>query len=115
MQKVCSLFLFVALLVLGEASYATYFTAKVVGVRATGETGESIIVIRPGNLETKFSEQSRVKILPSDPGANAMLAAVLTAVSLGFEIYFDVESTPSFGNIQAVNYLGASVPLSNYE
>lgn len=101
-----------SLLVFAPNTYAEWYVATVEQVvpRATGDV---FVQIKPAPSETGFCENnvvagqlSRIIIDASDPGANALLATFLTALTMGKQVTVDVPSPPCWEPAQIVTSAG---------
>ena len=64
---------------------ATFYQA-IINKVITQASGDTVLELIPGTGESRMLPVSRVVIISDDPGAKAMLATALTAVSLDSEI-----------------------------
>lgn len=71
--------------------------------------GETRIQVKNGS--PAFTDAiSKVYIDAADPGANRMVAVLLTAVSLGQQVTIGVTGTPSWATPLKVQYVGLVAP-----
>jgi hypothetical protein len=99
----------VATFVLGSATaQATWYTCKVAGI-VPWSSGDTRIQLDPGTGETRFAERARVNIPAAAVGGNKMVAALLTAISLGYEVTVECTNAPSWGTIQDITGVNLQV------
>ncbi|MDX9895091.1 MAG: hypothetical protein RBS34_06590 [Desulfofustis sp.] len=84
----------------------TWYKVKVVST-VTRPNGSVIIQFVPGTNETRFQNPGRAQIEPRAEGMNRMLATILTAVALDYEISIGLNKLPSSTpqNMEAVALL----------
>jgi len=85
---------------------AAYYACKVVIINPK-ET-ELVIQVNPGTGETRFQGTARVT-LPDSSAGTKMLAVILTAVSLGYEVSLNCANVPS-STPQQVTAVSLNIP-----
>ena len=84
----------------GQAQ-ADFYNTKIFKV-VQNNNGEVILQVEPGTGETRFTDLARVRIPPANPARNQFLAQVYTAVSLGVDVSFFLNSVPTFDPMQDI-------------
>lgn len=72
----------------------TYYRVRVVST-VTRPNGSVIIQFVPGTNETRFQGLGKAQIEPAAEGTNRMLASILTAVALDYDISVGLNKIPS--------------------
>lgn len=86
---------------------ATYYACKVTVINPK-EAGEIAIQVVPGASETRFTGTAKVN-LPEGSMQAKMLAVILTAVSLGYEVSLNTAAVPS-STTQAITAVSLNIP-----
>lgn len=86
-------------MLMGSQAFAGWYQAKIFKIISKSD-GDVIIHFDPGAEETAFTERSQGKIILDTPGANKMLATILTAVSLDIEVTIGFDYVPSWADQQ---------------
>lgn len=95
-KTVVTLFAVLAILAfLVPAANATWYKCIVAQI-VPREGGNVYVQFLPGTDEDRFTERSRGTISSDAPGGNKMLATLLTAISLGYEVTILMDNTPSW-------------------
>ena len=89
---------------------ADSYRVKIKRIGPESASGDVIIRIKPGTNEHDFTGTANVMLLGSDPGTNRAMATLLTAVTLGTEVFIDVVNPPSFNDVQVINSLSMIAP-----
>ena len=97
--------------ILSSNAYAAWFKVTIVQVVPRAETpGDVFIQVKPGKGETSFNETARGIIQGGDAGANKIMAAMLTAISLNTEVTVLMDNPPSWASPQIVQGVGLVAP-----
>ena len=103
--KACVLFA-----LLGSTANADWYRVKVFQIVPRSDTGDVFVQILPGTAETAFTEKSRGVLFNSDPGANKIMAVLLTSIALDTEITIEMASVPSWATPQVITATGLVAP-----
>lgn len=95
---------------LTSTSYAESYKVQIKKVTPMSETGDVVLLFKPGTKEDGFTGKAKGVLLGTDIGTNQSLAVILTAVSLGAEVILEMESPPTYDFIQVINSTGMPVP-----
>ena len=87
------------------ADAGTFYKALVIQV-VPNDDGSSKVQFDPGASEGRFDETARAEIRANDPGKNAILATLLTSMVLGWEVTIELNSVPSYDNVQPIQAVG---------
>ena len=78
------------------------FYACVVSKVIPYANGDVAVQFTPGTGETRFTGTVRGILDADDPGANKILAVLLTACSMGLEVNVSMDDVPSWAVIQII-------------
>lgn len=95
---------------LSSMASADWYRVKVFQVVPRTDSGDVFVQLLPGDTETRFTEKSRGVLLQTEPGANKVMAAMLTAIALNTEITVEMASVPSWGTPQVISAAGIVAP-----
>lgn len=95
---------------LGSAAYADWYRVKVFQVVPRADTGDVFVQILPGATETAFTEKSRGVIFNTEPGANKVMAVLLTSIALDAEITVEMAAVPTWATPQVITATGLVAP-----
>jgi len=95
---------------LGSSANAEWYRVKAYQVVPRADTGDVFVQFRPGETETRFTGLARGVLFNSQPGANKIMAVLLTSIALNAEISIEVANTPSFTPAQVITGTGLVAP-----
>lgn len=98
----------VVMVVMALASnvYASSYNVEVKKITAISDTGDVVVLFKPGEKEDGFKGKAKGMLLGTDLGSNKALSVVLSAISLDKEIIIQVESPPTIDFIQVITSTG---------
>ena len=108
-----SLFVFCFLFAAGAVAAPGY---QCVVVKVLPEDGGDVILqVQPGPNEERFTGLARLRIDGQAPGANRLLACILTGISMGTTITLTTEQgniTPEYDTIYLIKKAAFDAPLT---
>jgi hypothetical protein len=109
MKKIAKAFgIFLMTLALIPGAYADSYKVIIKKITQASDTGDVVLLIKPGEKEDGFSGKAKGVLLGTDLGTNKALAVVLTATSMEKEVIIEVETMPTSDVIQTITSVGYS-------
>lgn len=105
---IVGLILFASFVLLTSNATAGWYNASVTRVVPYAD-GSARVQILPGEGEDRFTGTARGEILAGDPGANKMLAVILTAISMTKEVSIWFTNDPSWEPVEQIKGVGLVV------
>ena len=107
MSRIAKAFgMFLLTLALIPAAYAESYKVIIKRITQESDTGDVVLLFKPGAKEDGFSGKAKGVLLGTDLGTNKSLAVILTAVSMEKEVIIEVETMPTNDFIQTITSVG---------
>ena len=87
---------------------AGFYEAKVVRVNPISGTGD--VNIQFLSVNNEWSGKARGTVVGDDPGANTIIATILTAISLGYNVTVQMDNVPAWTPVQVIKSCSVVVP-----
>ena len=107
MNKIAKTFgIFLLTLALIPNVQADKYRVQIKMVTPQSDTGDVVILFKPGKNEDGFSGKAKAMLIGTDLGTNKSLAVILTAVSMEKDVIIEVETMPTRDIIQIITSTG---------
>lgn len=109
--KILCLVVVICVFSFSAASAASWYTASIYNITPKSD-GDGDVFVQFSSTATppQWDGLARGLIDATEPGANTMIATLLTALSLGYDITIRMENTPSFDTPQVITGLSVQAP-----
>ena len=87
---------------------AGFFEAKITKITPISSTGD--VNVQFSSVNGEWDGTARGTVVASDDGANTIVATLLTALSLGYNVTIQMENTPAWTPVQVIQSCSVVAP-----
>ena len=107
--KISCLAMLICVLSFSVAS-AAWFEASLVKITPRSDSGDVYVQVESARTPAQWDGVARGILDASDPGFNAIMATILTALSLGYNVTIEVPTVPSWEDPQVITACSVVAP-----
>jgi hypothetical protein len=87
---------------------AGFYESSLVKITPISGTGD--VNVQFDSVNGEWSGTARGTVVASDPGANTIIATLLTALSLGYNVTIQMDNTPAWTPVQVIQSCSVVAP-----